>query len=217
MNCIPPEPGFLQGLRRICDQYHSVLIFDEVMTGFRVALGGAQAVYQVSPDLTTLGKIIGGGMPVGAFGGKRAIMEHIAPLGPVYQAGTLSGNPIAMAAGLAALTEISKPDVFEKLTAKTSQLITGLSGAAKQHGVPMTFNQVGGMFGFFFSNETRVSNYQQATQCDTAAFKHFFHLMLQQGIYLAPSAYEAGFISLAHSDTDLKDTIDAAAKSFAAL
>jgi glutamate-1-semialdehyde 2,1-aminomutase len=217
MNCIPPEPGFLQGLRRICDQYHSVLIFDEVMTGFRVALGGAQAVYQVSPDLTTLGKIIGGGMPVGAFGGKRAIMEHIAPLGPVYQAGTLSGNPIAMAAGLAALTEISKPNVFEKLTAKTSQLITGLSGAAKQHGVPMTFNQVGGMFGFFFSNETRVSNYQQATQCDTAAFKHFFHLMLQQGIYLAPSAYEAGFISLAHSDADLKATIDAAAKSFAAL
>ncbi|KKO48590.1 glutamate-1-semialdehyde aminotransferase [Arsukibacterium sp. MJ3] len=217
MNCIPPEPGFLQGLRRICDQYHSVLIFDEVMTGFRVALGGAQAVYQVNPDLTTLGKIIGGGMPVGAFGGKRAIMEHIAPLGPVYQAGTLSGNPIAMAAGLAALTEISKPDVFEKLTAKTSQLITGLSAAAKQHGVPMTFNQVGGMFGFFFSNEARVSNYQQATQCDTAAFKHFFHLMLQQGIYLAPSAYEAGFISLAHSDADLKATIDAAANSFAAL
>lgn len=217
MNCIPPEPGFLQGLRRICDKYNSILIFDEVMTGFRVALGGAQAVYQVSPDLTTLGKIIGGGMPVGAFGGKRAIMEHIAPLGPVYQAGTLSGNPIAMAAGLAALTEISKPDVFEKLTAKTSQLITGLSGAAKQHGVPMTFNQVGGMFGFFFSNEARVSNYQQATQCDTAAFKHFFHLMLQQGIYLAPSAYEAGFISLAHSDADLKATIEAAANSFAAL
>jgi glutamate-1-semialdehyde 2,1-aminomutase len=217
MNCIPPEPGFLQGLRKICDKYNSILIFDEVMTGFRVALGGAQAVYQVSPDLTTLGKIIGGGMPVGAFGGKRAIMEHIAPLGPVYQAGTLSGNPIAMAAGLAALTEISKPDVFEKLTAKTSQLITGLSGAAKQHGVPMTFNQVGGMFGFFFSNEARVSNYQQATQCDTAAFKHFFHLMLQQGIYLAPSAYEAGFISLAHSDADLKATIEAAANSFAAL
>lgn len=217
MNCIPPEPGFLQGLRRICDQYQSVLIFDEVMTGFRVALGGAQAVYQVTPDLTTLGKIIGGGMPVGAFGGKRAIMEHIAPLGPVYQAGTLSGNPIAMAAGLAALNEISKPDVFEKLTAKTSLLITGISAAAQQHGVPMAFNQVGGMFGFFFSNEARVSNYQQATQCDADAFKRFFHLMLQQGIYLAPSAFEAGFLSLAHSDDDLAATVDAAAKSFAAL
>ncbi|KKO44450.1 glutamate-1-semialdehyde aminotransferase [Arsukibacterium ikkense] len=217
MNCIPPEPGFLEGLRRICDQYHSVLIFDEVMTGFRVALGGAQAVYQVTPDLTTLGKIIGGGMPVGAFGGKRAIMEQIAPLGPVYQAGTLSGNPIAMAAGLAALTEISKPGVYEKLTAKTSQLITGLGNAAQQHGVPMTFNQVGGMFGFFFSSETRVSNYQHATQCDGDAFKRFFHLMLQQGIYLAPSAFEAGFLSLAHSDDDLAATVDAAAKSFAAL
>ncbi|WP_214000417.1 glutamate-1-semialdehyde 2,1-aminomutase [Arsukibacterium sp.] len=217
MNCIPPEPGFLEGLRRICDQYQSVLIFDEVMTGFRVALGGAQAVYNVVPDLTTLGKIIGGGMPVGAFGGRRAIMEHIAPLGPVYQAGTLSGNPIAMAAGLAALNEISQPDVYEKLSSKTSLLITGISAAAQQNGVPMTFNQVGGMFGFFFSSEPRVSNYQQATQCDAAAFKHFFHLMLQQGIYLAPSAFEAGFLSLAHSDDDLAATIDAAAKSFAAL
>ncbi|WP_372627075.1 glutamate-1-semialdehyde 2,1-aminomutase [Arsukibacterium sp.] len=217
MNCIPPEPDFLQGLRRICDEYQTVLIFDEVMTGFRVALGGAQAVYQVTPDLTTLGKIIGGGMPVGAFGGRREIMQHIAPLGPVYQAGTLSGNPIAMAAGLAALTEISKPEVFEKLTAKTSQLIAGIDAAARQHGVPMTFNQVGGMFGFFFSKETKVSNFQQATQCDISAFKHFFHLMLQKGIYLAPSAYEAGFLSLAHSDDDLKATIDAAASSFAAL
>ena len=217
MNCIPPEPDFLQGLRRICDEYQTVLIFDEVMTGFRVALGGAQAVYQVTPDLTTLGKIIGGGMPVGAFGGRREIMQHIAPLGPVYQAGTLSGNPIAMAAGLAALNEISKPEVFEKLTAKTSQLIAGIDTAARQHGVPMTFNQLGGMFGFFFSKETKVSNFQEATQCDISAFKHFFHLMLQKGIYLAPSAYEAGFLSLAHSDDDLKATIDAAANSFAAL
>ncbi|MAD74226.1 MAG: glutamate-1-semialdehyde-2,1-aminomutase [Rheinheimera sp.] len=217
MNCIPPEPDFLQGLRRICDEYQTVLIFDEVMTGFRVALGGAQAVYQVTPDLTTLGKIIGGGMPVGAFGGRREIMQHIAPLGPVYQAGTLSGNPIAMAAGLAALNEISKPEVFEKLTAKTSQLIAGIDTAARQHGVPMTFNQVGGMFGFFFSKEAKVSNFQQATQCDISAFKHFFHLMLEKGIYLAPSAYEAGFLSLAHSDDDLKATIDAAANSFAAL
>ena len=156
-------------------------------------------------------------MPVGAFGGKRAIMEQIAPLGPVYQAGTLSGNPIAMAAGLAALTEISKPEVYEKLTAKTSQLITGLGNAAQQHGVPMSFNQVGGMFGFFFTSDARVSNFQQATRCDAAAFKRFFHLMLEQGIYLAPSAFEAGFLSLAHSDDDLAATVDAAASSFAAL
>ncbi|WP_333606582.1 glutamate-1-semialdehyde 2,1-aminomutase [Arsukibacterium sp.] len=217
MNCIPPEPGFLQGLRQLCDQYGAVLIFDEVMTGFRVALGGAQQVYNVTPDLTTLGKIIGGGMPVGAFGGKKAIMQQIAPLGPVYQAGTLSGNPIAMAAGLAALTEISRPGVYEALTAKTSQLVTGLAGAAKQHGVPMSFNQVGGMFGFFFTNAPRVSNFQQATQCDIGAFKQFFHLMLAKGIYLAPSAYEAGFLSLAHSDDDLAATIQAAADSFAAL
>ncbi|WP_445428611.1 glutamate-1-semialdehyde 2,1-aminomutase [Alishewanella sp. HL-SH05] len=217
MNCIPPEPGFLEGLRQLCDDYGSVLIFDEVMTGFRVALGGAQAYYGVKPDLTTLGKIIGGGMPVGAFGGKKAIMQHIAPLGPVYQAGTLSGNPIAMAAGLAAMQEISKPGVYEELTEKTSRLITGLAQAAAQHGVPMSFNQVGGMFGMFFTNEGRVSNYQQATRCDIAAFKQFFHGMLEQGIYLAPSAYEAGFLSLAHTDDDLAETISAAAKTFAAL
>ena len=217
MNCIPPVAGFLQGLRQLCDKYGAVLIFDEVMTGFRVALGGAQQVYGVTPDLTTLGKIIGGGMPVGAFGGKREIMHHIAPLGPVYQAGTLSGNPIAMAAGLAALTEISKPGVYEALTAKTTQLITGIKQAADTHGVALSTNQVGGMFGLFFSNEAVITNFAQATQCNIDAFKRFFHLMLQQGIYLAPSAYEAGFLSLAHSDADLNDTISAAAHSFAQL
>jgi glutamate-1-semialdehyde 2,1-aminomutase len=217
MNCIPPQPGFLQGLRELCDQYGSVLIFDEVMTGFRVALGGAQAYYGVQPDLTTLGKIIGGGMPVGAFGGKKAIMQHIAPLGPVYQAGTLSGNPIAMAAGLAALTAISQPGVYEALTAKTTMLLQGLQQAADAAGVPFCTNQVGGMFGMFFTDQAEVSSYQQATKCNIDAFKRFFHLMLQQGIYLAPSAYEAGFLSLAHSDSDLAATIDAAKRSFAAL
>ena len=214
MNCIPPAPGFLEGLRSLCDKYGAVLIFDEVMTGFRVALGGAQAVYDVKPDLTTLGKIIGGGMPVGAFGGKREIMQHIAPLGPVYQAGTLSGNPIAMAAGLAALTEISKPGVYQALTEKTTYLVNGLKAAADKHGVPLATNQVGGMFGFFFTSEAEVSNFAQATQCNIDAFKRFFHLMLQQGIYLAPSAYEAGFLSLAHSDADLAHTLTAAEHSF---
>jgi glutamate-1-semialdehyde 2,1-aminomutase len=217
MNCIPPKPGYLQGLRDLCDQYGAVLIFDEVMTGFRVALGGAQAYYGVKPDLTTLGKIIGGGMPVGAFGGKKEIMHHIAPLGPVYQAGTLSGNPIAMAAGLAALKEISKAGVYETLTAKTSQLLAGLTAAAAKHGVPFSVNQVGGMFGLFFTEKQNISSYAEATQCDIEAFKKFFHLMLQEGVYLAPSAYEAGFLSLAHSDADLAATIAAADRAFAQL
>lgn len=217
MNCIPPAPGFLEGLRALCDQYGAVLIFDEVMTGFRVALGGAQAYYNIKPDLTTLGKIIGGGMPVGAFGGRRDIMQHIAPLGGVYQAGTLSGNPIAMAAGLAALTEIRKPGVYDVLTAKTTQLIEGLAAVAKEVGIPLATTQVGGMFGVFFSKEAKITNYQQATQCDIAAFKRFFHLMLEQGVYLAPSAYEAGFLSVAHSDEDLAYTIAAAKKAFVQL
>jgi len=217
MNCIPPKPGFLQGLRDLCDEYGSVLIFDEVMTGFRVALGGAQAYYGITPDLTTLGKIIGGGMPVGAFGGKKAIMQQIAPLGPVYQAGTLSGNPIAMAAGLAALNEISQPGVYEALTAKTATLLAGLQQAAADAGVALTTNQVGGMFGIFFTDQAEVSSFQQATQCNVDAFKRFFHLMLKEGIYLAPSAYEAGFLSLAHSEADLTATIAAARRSFAAL
>lgn len=214
MNCIPPAPGFLEGLRALCDQYGALLIFDEVMTGFRVALGGAQAYYNIKPDLTTLGKIIGGGMPVGAFGGRRDIMQHIAPLGGVYQAGTLSGNPIAMAAGLAALTEIRKPGVYDVLTAKTTQLIEGLAAVAKEVGIPLATTQVGGMFGVFFSKEAKITNYQQATQCDIDAFKRFFHLMLEQGVYLAPSAYEAGFLSIAHSDDDLAYTIAAAKKAF---
>lgn len=217
MNCIPPQPGFLQGLRDLCDQYGSVLIFDEVMTGFRVALGGAQAFYGIKPDLTTLGKIIGGGMPVGAFGGKKAIMQHIAPLGPVYQAGTLSGNPIAMAAGLAALKAISQPGVYEALSAKTATLLQGLKQAAADAGVALSTNQVGGMFGIFFTEQAEVSSYQQATQCNIDAFKRFFHLMLKEGVYLAPSAYEAGFLSLAHTDEDLARTLAAARRSFAAL
>ncbi len=217
MNCIPPAPGFLEGLRALCDKHGAVLIFDEVMTGFRVALGGAQSYYGIKPDLTTLGKIIGGGMPVGAFGGKREIMHHIAPLGPVYQAGTLSGNPVAMAAGLAALTEISKAGVYDALTAKTTALLAGLQAAADKAGVPFTTNQVGGMFGLFFTEQPKVTSYQQATLCNIDAFKRFFHLMLAEGVYLAPSAYEAGFLSLAHSDQDLAATIAAAERAFAEL
>lgn len=215
MNCIPPNAGFLQGLRDVCDQYGAVLIFDEVMTGFRVALGGAQAYYNITPDLTTLGKIIGGGMPVGAFGGKKEIMHHIAPLGPVYQAGTLSGNPIAMAAGLAALSQISQPGVYEALTAKTTQLLDGLKAAANAAGIALTTNQVGGMFGIFFTEQDVVSSYAQATQCNIDAFKRFFHLMLDEGVYLAPSAYEAGFLSLAHTDADIAATLAAAGRAFA--
>lgn len=217
MNCIPPEPGFLETLRAVCDQYGSVLIFDEVMTGFRVDLHSAQGLYQVKPDLTTLGKIIGGGMPVGAFGGSRNIMEYLAPLGPVYQAGTLSGNPVAMAAGLKTLALISQPDFYPQLTAKTTQLLQGLQAAADQHGIAFTTNQVGGMFGLFFSQEARISRFAQVMQCDQDRFKRFFHGMLQQGVYLAPSAFEAGFVSAAHSDADLEATIAAAAAVFKTL
>jgi glutamate-1-semialdehyde 2,1-aminomutase len=217
MNCIPPADGFLQGLRALCDQYGSVLIFDEVMTGFRVAKGGAQAYYGVTPCLTTLGKIIGGGMPVGAFGGKKAIMQHIAPIGPVYQAGTLSGNPIAMAAGLAALSAIDAPGVYEALTAKTAQLLGGMQEAAARHNIPFSVNQVGGMFGIFFTEQPKITSYQMATQCNIERFKRFFHLMLAEGVYLAPSAYEAGFLSLAHSDADIAATIAAADRCFALL
>jgi len=217
MNCIPPAPGFLQGLRAVCDEYGSVLIFDEVMTGFRVALGGAQALYNVKPDLTTLGKVIGGGLPVGAFGGKRAIMEKIAPLGPVYQAGTLSGNPVSMAAGLAMLNIISKPGFFEKLTTRTQQLTDGLVAKAKQAKIPLTTNTVGGMFGIFFSTESQVTNYTQATQCNVDRFKLFYHGMLEHGVYLAPSAFEAGFVSSAHGDAEIAATLAAAEQVFAKL
>ncbi|MCP5205641.1 MAG: glutamate-1-semialdehyde 2,1-aminomutase [Hahellaceae bacterium] len=210
MNCIPPVPGFLEGLRKVCDQYGSVLIFDEVMTGFRTALGGAQSVYAVKPDLTTLGKVIGAGLPVGAFGGKKEIMQHIAPLGPVYQAGTLSGNPLAMRAGLTMLEEISQPDFFDKLSQTTSRLLRGIEEAARETGHALSTNQVGGMFGIFFSAEAKVTSYAQVMKCDTAKFNKFFHGMLQEGIYLAPSAFEAGFVSSAHTVEDIDNTIDAA-------
>ena len=209
MNCIPPQPGFLETLRELCDQSGTVLIFDEVMTGFRVAPGCAQSLYGVAPDITTLGKIIGGGMPVGALGGRREIMEHLAPVGPVYQAGTLSGNPIAMTAGLKTLEILSRPGFHEGLEAKTQRLVAGVLDAAAEAGVPMTANQVPGMFGLFFTDQP-VTDYAQATRCDLAAFKRFFHGMLDAGIYLAPSAFEAGFISNAHSDADIDQTITTA-------
>ncbi|GAB6141122.1 glutamate-1-semialdehyde 2,1-aminomutase [Methylosoma difficile] len=217
MNCIPPEAGFLETLRHVCDEYQSVLIFDEVMTGFRVALGGAQAYYGIKPDLTTLGKIIGGGMPVGAFGGSQKIMEYLAPLGPVYQAGTLSGNPVAMAAGLKTLELIDQVGFYETLAAKTEQLTSGLKARAQEAGIALTTNQVGGMFGLFFSDEARISRFSQVMACDQALFKRFFHAMLEQGVYLAPSAFEAGFVSMAHSDEDLAKTLAAAEVVFKAL
>jgi len=209
MNCIPPLPGFLQGLREVCDQYGSLLIFDEVMTGFRVALGGAQAYYQVKPDLTTLGKVIGGGLPVGAFGGKRAIMQQIAPLGPIYQAGTLSGNPIAMAAGLATLELIAVPRFFEELTVKTQNLVNGVLERAKIAKVPMAGTAIGGMFGLFFTEADKVENFAQVSACNVERFKKFFHGLLQRGVYLAPSAFEAGFVSSAHTEEDIAMTLHA--------
>lgn len=217
MNCIPPKAGFLQQLRELCDQYGTLLIIDEVMTGFRVALGGAQQYYGVIPDLTTLGKVIGGGMPVGAFGGKKEIMQYIAPTGPVYQAGTLSGNPIAMAAGLACLTELKKVGNEQRLAQLTEKLAQGLKALADKHGIPFVVNYVGGMFGIFFTDQTEVSSYQQVMQCDAEKFKQFFHKMLEQGVYLAPSAYEAGFMSLAHSEEDIERTLQAADNAFAAM
>ena len=217
MNCIPPLPGFLETLREVCDQHGSVLILDEVMTGFRVSLSGAQGHYGITPDLTTLGKVIGGGMPVGAFGGKREIMEYIAPLGPVYQAGTLSGNPVAMAAGLKNLELISASGFFDAVTQKTQQLASGLQERADKVGIPFTTNTVGGMFGFFFSEEKSISSFAQVCACDAERFKKFYHGMLEQGIYLAPSAFEAGFVSCEHTDDDLQATLDAAEAVFKTL
>lgn len=217
MNCILPVPGFLEGLREVCDEYETVLIFDEVMTGFRVALGGAQQHYNITPDLTTLGKIIGGGMPVGAFGGKQKIMEHISPLGPVYQAGTLSGNPVAMAAGLKTLELICVPGFYAALTAKVERLTQGIIDAAKSTGIPMTTNQVGGMFGLFFSEEKQITNFYQANNCNQDRFRLFFHGMLSEGVYLAPSAFETGFVSSMHTDADIDATIAAAEKVLATL
>jgi glutamate-1-semialdehyde 2,1-aminomutase len=214
MNCIPPEPGFLETLRQVCDEYNTVLIFDEVMTGFRVGLNGAQGLYNIKPDLTTLGKIIGGGMPVGAFGGQRKIMEYLAPLGPVYQAGTLSGNPVAMAAGLKTLELIAQPGFYESLTAKTEKLTSGLKKRAHLAGIALTTNSVGGMFGLFFSPEQQVTTFAQVMQCDQVLFKRFFHTMLDEGVYLAPSAFEAGFVSAAHSNEDLDNTLDIAEAIF---
>ena len=216
MNCIPPAPGFLECLREECTRHGAVLIFDEVMTGFRVALGGAQAAYGVRPDLTTLGKVVGGGMPVGAFGGRRDIMSHISPLGPVYQAGTLSGNPVAMAAGLATLTALRAPGFHERLRQATQALVTGFEEAAAAAGVPLATNAVCGMFGLFFTDAKRVSTYAEATRCDIDAFKRFFHAMLAEGVYLAPSAFEAGFISAAHGPEHIEATIAAARRAFVA-
>ncbi|QSA96472.1 glutamate-1-semialdehyde 2,1-aminomutase [Methylococcus sp. EFPC2] len=215
MNCVPPLPGFLQTLREVCDASGAVLIFDEVMTGFRVALGGAQALYGIRPDLTTLGKVIGGGMPVGAFGGRRDIMEKLAPLGPVYQAGTLSGNPVAMAAGLKTLELISAPGFFERLGEQTRYLVDGLQTLADRAGIPFTTNRVGGMFGLFFTAQPSVGTFEQVMACDAEAFKRFFHFMLEEGIYLAPSAFEAGFVSAAHDRSVLDETLAAAERAFA--
>ena len=217
MNCIPPQPDFLPGLRALCDEFGALLIIDEVMTGFRVALGGAQEYYNVKPDLTCLGKIIGGGMPVGAFGGRREVMDALAPTGPVYQAGTLSGNPIAMAAGYACLTQIAQPGTHKTLTERTTQLAQGLLAAAEAENIPLVVNHVGGMFGIFFTDADSVTCYADVTKCDVERFKHFFHLMLEEGVYLAPSAFEAGFMSLAHSAEDIDRTVDAARRCFAKL
>lgn len=217
MNCIPPVPGFLEGLRKICDDYGSVLIFDEVMTGFRVAKGGAQARYNIKPDLTCLGKVIGGGMPVGAFGGRRDIIEHIAPTGPIYQAGTLSGNPVAMAAGLAALDQIDNDAMYEEIFTQTQALADGFKGIADKHGIPMSTNVAGSMFGLFFTDIERVTNYQQAINCNQEQFKVFYHGMLKEGVYLAPASYEAGFVSSMHTADVVAKTLEAADKVLGSL
>jgi glutamate-1-semialdehyde 2,1-aminomutase len=217
MNCVPPAPDFLQTLRGECDRSGALLIFDEVMTGFRVSLGGAQALYGVRPDLTTLGKIIGGGMPVGAFGGRRDIMQQLAPLGPVYQAGTLSGNPVAMIAGLTTLDLIGVPGFHRRLSAMTDVLVEGLAAAAAGAGVALATNHVCGMFGFFFTTESNVDTFTQVMACDVERFKRFFHGMLNEGVYFAPSAFEAGFLSAAHSAADIEATLAAAARVFASL
>jgi glutamate-1-semialdehyde 2,1-aminomutase len=214
MNCVLPQPGFLQALREMCDQHGSVLIFDEVMTGFRVALGGAQGLYGVKPDLTTLGKVIGGGMPVGAFGGRLDIMSQLAPLGPVYQAGTLSGNPVAMAAGLKTLELVSVPGFFDELSAKTGNFTLALKDRAKAAGIPLAVNHVGGMFGLFFTDTPEVTHFSDVMACDVARFNRFFHAMLDEGVYLAPSAFEAGFVSAAHDDAVITATLDAASRAF---
>ncbi len=217
MNCIPPQDGFLQGLRTLCDQHGALLIFDEVMCGLRVGPATAQQLYNISPDLTTLGKIIGGGMPVGAFGGKKEIMQSLAPAGPVYQAGTLSGNPIAMAAGLASLELLTEEGFFEPLYQQAKDLVEGFQALADKHGVPFTTNQVGSMFGLFFTEEKSISSFSQVMNGDQEAFKKFFHAMLEQGVYLAPSAFETGFTSAAHNSETLQKTLAAADIAFSQL
>lgn len=217
MGCVPPVPGFLETLRDVCTASGAVLIFDEVMTGFRVAKGGAQAVYDVEPDMTTLGKIIGGGMPVGAFGGKRSIMEMVAPLGGVYQAGTLSGNPIAMHAGLTTLNLLDQPGFFEKLEQRSGQLVDGMQSLADEAGIPFTTNRVGSMFGFFFSTSTPVTTFSQVMNADSSMFNEFFHAMLNNGINLAPSPFESGFVSAVHLDEEIEMTLDAAKTAFSSI
>lgn len=217
MNLVPPIPGFLETLRELCTQHGSVLIFDEVMTGFRTALGGAQSVYGIKPDLTTLGKVIGGGLPVGAFGGRADIMNCIAPLGPVYQAGTLAGSPLAVAAGLAMLKQIQQPGFYQRLTDNTSKLLNGLQERAEAAGIAFTTAQVGGMFGCYFTETKKITSFDQVMACNVEQFKRYFHLMLENGVYLAPSAFEAGFVSAAHGDEEIELTLKAAEKAFAAL
>lgn len=214
MNCIPAKKSFLQGLRSLCDTYGALLIIDEVMTGFRVALGGAQEYYDLVPDLTCLGKIIGGGMPVGAFGGRAEIMQQLAPTGPIYQAGTLSGNPVAMAAGYATLTKLMDVGIYSELEEKTASLVNGLYAEAKRYNIPFVVNHAGGMFGFFFTNALEVSSYKDVMNCDVELFKKFYHHMLAEGVYFAPSAFEAGFMSLMHTDKEIDHTIDAASRFF---
>ncbi len=210
MNCVPPKPGFLGGLRNLCDQYNTVLIFDEVMTGFRVAAAGAQALYSVTPDLTTLGKVVGGGLPVGAFGGRAEIMAHLAPQGAVYQAGTLSGNPLAMAAGIATVQQVLEVGFYERLGERLDRLIEGLRSVASDTDIPLTTNHVGTMFGLFFTEADTVSSFADVMACDTVRFGRFFHGMLEEGIYLAPSAFEAGFISSAHRNSEIDRTLESA-------
>ena len=217
MNFVAPVAGFLTSLRELCSEYGALLIFDEVMTGFRVALGGAQELYGIKPDLTTLGKVIGGGMPVGAFGGRRDIMEYIAPVGPVYQAGTLSGNPIAMSAGVITLELISAAGFHAQLQAQTGKLLDGLQAAADRYGVPFCTAHAGGMFGFFFTDKNKVTSFDDVMACNGDHFKLFFHAMLDAGVFLAPSAFEAGFMSAAHSDADIDNTVAAADKAFSAI
>ena len=217
MNCVPPAMGFLDGLRQLCDDHGALLIFDEVMTGFRVDLHGAQGLYGTTPDLTALGKVIGGGLPVGAFGGRRDVMEHLSPSGAVYQAGTLSGNPLATAAGLATLDIVSEPGFHDALAARTEMLVSGLRERASAAGVGLATNQAGGMFGLFFTDAPAVRSFDDVQACDTERFARFFHEMLDHGVYMAPSAFEAGFTSAAHDDAAIGATLDAAEQAFAAL